>query len=286
MTADDSYQDFRQGASLTLSTPITRNMRVFTTIRDETVQATYIPLQDGADQASTSLGSRETRSVTLGLTRDTRRYRTSLFDPIGGGEDLISFEHSGGLLGGRNAFRKFTVESSRFYPSFWKFILALHLRASYLQDRSGVNPIYLFYERFWLGGIDTVRGYPDYSILPYQAGTKRIKEVDLPVPPTIGGNKMFYLNAEYRFPIHSMVRGLVFLDAGQVWNEGTPNPLKAFDPMVSVGIGVRLEIVAGFLLRLEWGVPLRALPVYNTSTGTIERRSFGPRLHFSMGPSF
>ncbi|MDA1192372.1 MAG: BamA/TamA family outer membrane protein, partial [Candidatus Poribacteria bacterium] len=112
VTADDSYEDFRKGGSITLGTPITRDIRAFLTFRDEFVSATSIPL---IDQQQTSdeflIGSRETRSFTIGASRDTRHYRTSLFDPIGGGESRLSFEHSGGFIGGRNAFRKYTLEN-------------------------------------------------------------------------------------------------------------------------------------------------------------------------------
>lgn len=288
VTADDSYEDFRQGFSVSLGTPISRNLRTFVTFRNETVQANFIPLVEGTDDDLNSflVGKRDTRSVTAGLSRDTRRYRTSLFDPMGGGEDTVSFEHSGGLLGGRNAFRKYSVESTRFFPSFWKFVLALHAQAGYLQDRSGVNPTFLFYERYWLGGIDTIRGYPDFSLIPSRAGDVSVGDSTVTVTPRIGGNKMFFLNAEWRIPINPMIRGLAFMDMGQVWNEATTSIRDNFDPIVSIGVGVRLELVAGFLIRMEYGIPLTSVPVWDSASGAVRRRSFNPRLHFSMGPAF
>ncbi|MBT3268177.1 outer membrane protein assembly factor BamA [Candidatus Poribacteria bacterium] len=288
ITADDSYEDFRRGFSISLGTPISRDISTFVTFRDEQVEANFIPLVEGADDDLNSflVGARETRSITAGLSRDTRRYRTSLFDPMAGGEDTVSFEHSGGLLGGRNAFRKYSVESSRFFQSWWKFVLALHAQAGYLQDRSGINPTFLFYERYWLGGIDTIRGYPDFSLIPSRAGDVAVGDDTVAITPRIGGNRMFFLNAEYRIPINPMIRGLAFVDVGQVWNEATTSIRKDFDPIVSVGVGLRLELVAGFLIRMEYGIPLTSVPVFDTATGAVERRSFNPRLHFSMGPSF
>jgi outer membrane protein insertion porin family len=284
--ADNSYEDLRKGVSVTLSTPVTRDIRAFTTIRDESVEASYRPLVEEEDNSSFLIGARETRSVTAGVTRDTRRYRSSLFDPNGGGEDTVSFEHSGGVLGGRNAFRKYTVESSRFFDTWRQLVLALHFRAGYLQDRSGVDPRYLFYERYWLGGIDTVRGFPDYSLLPDRTATITLNGVPVPVRPGIGGNKMFHVNAEYRIPINQMLRGLAFLDVGQVWNEATTNVLRGLDPQIGVGVGVRLEMIPGFLIRLEYGIPLTSLPYYDPTTKRVERATVNPRLHFSMGPSF
>lgn len=284
-SSDNMYDDFRRGASLTLRAPLTRDVLATATFRDETVEASYQTV-DVTDDQPYILGARETRSLGAGLTRDTRRYRTSLFEPNGGGEISLFFEHSGGTLGGQNAFRKYTFETSRFIDTWKRLVLALHFRAGYLQDRSGIHPRYLFYERYWLGGIDTVRGYPDFSLVPSKPGTVVLKGTPVTVLPNIGGNQMFYFNAEYRVPINQQIRGLAFFDAGQVWNEGTTHPLKDLAPLVSVGVGVRLEIAAGFLIRLEYGVPLTSVPYYNPSGKRVERRTFSPRLHFSLGPAF
>ena len=274
---DSYYEDFRRGFTLSLGMPFTRDMRAFTSFRNEAVTVDYrlIGIEDEQDDITDY--ARRTRSVTAGVTRDTRRYRTSIFDPIGGGEETFSFEHSGGVLGGQNAFRKYTLDVSRFIPSWSKLVLALHGQAGYMEDR-GDDPRYLIYERYWLGGIDRVRGYPDFSLTP----AKITEGID----PRYGGNKMYYLQAEYRYPVNQMVRAFAFFDIGQVWNEGTSNIFQEMDPAVSVGGGVRLELVAGFLLRLEYGFPLRSVPILNEDGDVTERRSFGGRLHFSMGPSF
>ncbi len=275
---DSYYEDFRRGFTLSLGMPFTRDMRAFTSFRNEAVTVDYQLIDIEEEQDDIADYARRTRSITAGVTRDTRRYRTSIFDPIGGGEETFSFEHSGGVLGGQNAFRKYTLDASRFIPSWSKFVLALHGQAGYLEDRSGDHPYYLVYERYWLGGIDRVRGYPDFSLTP--------AKVKGDIDPRYGGNKMYYLQAEYRYPINQMVRAFAFFDMGQVWNEGTSNLFQEMDPAMSVGGGVRLELVAGFLLRLEYGFPLRSIPIVDDTGNVTERRSFGGRLHFSMGPSF
>ncbi len=274
---DSYYEDFRRGFTLSLGMPFTRDLRAFASFRNEAVTVDYRQILEDEPDNDILDYARRTRSVTAGVTRDTRRYRTSIFDPIGGGEETFSFEHSGGVLGGQNAFRKYTLDASRFIPSWSKFVLALHGQAGYLEDR-GDNPIYLVYERYWLGGIDMVRGYPDFSLTP--------SKVTDAIDSRYGGNKMYYLQAEYRYPINQMVRAFAFFDMGQVWNEGTSNIFQEMDPALSVGGGVRLELVAGFLLRLEYGFPLRSVPIVDNDGKLTERRSFGGRLHFSMGPSF
>jgi len=167
-----------------------------------------------------------------------------------------------------------TYDTSWFFDSFWKFVLVAHLRTGYLH--SSDDPSVLYWERYVLGGIDTVRGYEDFSLLPQPETFKPGLSPAL-ANPYYGGNKMYYVNLEYRFPITDMIRGIVFYDMGQVWNEHTDNVFAEFKPKKSVGIGVRFDLF-GMLARLEYGYGL-------------DRRVNGEpapagRFHFTIGPAF
>jgi outer membrane protein insertion porin family len=147
------------------------------------------------------------------------------------------------------------AESSIFIPTWWKLVLVFHLRTGYF---TGEYPkvFNMRYERFFLDGMDSVRGYR--FIAPpgdYQA---------------LGGNKMALLNVEYRFPIKDMLSGLIFFDAGQTWADNEW-PWARFQPKKSVGIGVRIDLL-GALARFEWGYPL--------DEGEEER------FRFDIGPAF
>ena len=76
-------------------------------------------------------------------------------------------------------------------------------RWGYIQERGGKLPVY---ERFFLGGIDTIRGFKYRNISPRDPKTG----------DRIGGNKMMVYNLEYRFPISNDqgLMGLIFFDAG------------------------------------------------------------------------
>ncbi|MBW2470586.1 MAG: BamA/TamA family outer membrane protein, partial [Deltaproteobacteria bacterium] len=86
------------------------------------------------------------------------------------------------------------------------------------------------YEKFYLGGINTIRGYKTRSIA-----------VDVIDPDgrvyEIGGNIMWFTNVEYHFPVVKAggLRGLFFFDAGNVYE----SEWDFSDIKQSVGAGLR-----------------------------------------------
>ena len=226
------YRDESVGGSVTIGRPLTRRINLSVGLRNENVSYREL-LGDVWEEKYKG----KTRSVKFIMDRDTRQFITSMFDPNRGTYNTISAEYSG--LGG-DRFQKYLTESSIFIPTWWKLVLVFHLRTGYL---TGEYPTIekLRYERFYLGGIDSVRGYDRFAIVPlgYEAN---------------GGNQMALLNVEYRFPITDMLRGLVFFDAGQTWHDNQ-RPWDRFRPRKSVGIGLRVDML-GALARLEYGIPL------------------------------
>jgi outer membrane protein insertion porin family len=89
----------------------------------------------------------------------------------------------------------------------------------------------------------------------------------------IGGNKALYFNNEVMFPIYEPLglRGLLFLDAGNVWAEGESLSLKL---RPTAGGGVRVATPFG-LVRIEWGLNLDKQPGESSSA-----------VHLTMGSMF
>jgi hemolysin activation/secretion protein len=95
-------------------------------------------------------------------------------------------------------------------------------------------------ERFSVGGIDTVRGYPQNQLVTDNAVVGSI---------------------ELRIPLSSIPNELQiipFVDVGTGWNNQTPNP----DPSVLVGTGVGLQWQPdpGANLQVTYGIPLVNVP--------------------------
>ncbi len=105
-------------------------------------------------------------------------------------------------------------------------------------------------EQFGLGGIDSVRGYRQDALLT-DSGAFVSAEVRLPI---------------YRSKKRQTILQLTpFIDAGTTWNNlGRRNRNgNTTDPntLVSVGLGLRLQLSDRLTARLDWGIPLVDLSI-------------------------
>ncbi len=205
-----------------------------------------------------ALGETLTSSLGFSLSRDTRDF---FFDPREGGRNSISFEYAGTFLGGDNEYYKVIVDSSRFFPIWWDHIFSLHGRVGFAEGLNGKQiPLG---ERFYVGGINTVRGFDFGEAGPRAPDIPGDSSVD---PPTstirgeiLGGNKQAYFNVEYLIPIvkEAKVKLLLFYDFGAAFNEGERFDLDGMRE--AAGYGIRWISPVG-PLRLEWGHNLDPRP--------------------------
>lgn len=199
-------------------------------------QADISNIDDGASVViQDQKGKHTTSSVRLILRRDTR---DNYFNPTQGSDNSISVEYAG--LGGSNAFTKVILDSGWYVPVWFKHVVVLHGKAGYLRKNpQGDLPMY---EKFFLGGINSLRGYDYWSVSPIDSATG----------DAIGGDSMLQFNLEYRFPIVAKagLMGVVFFDAGNAWSSSTGYQLSGLRS--SYGGGIRWYSPIG-PLRLEYG---------------------------------
>ncbi len=216
-----------------------------------------------ADNASQLLKDMEGRSVTSSVTFGlTRNSVNRAWNPSEGSINSITFQYAGGILAGDNYFNKYNARSAWFFPLPLSTVFMAQGRWGYLEKRSGGElPVY---DKFFLGGLNTVRGYKFAYISPRDPETG----------DKIGGDVSMCYNLEFRFPLlkDQGVIGVVFFDAGQVWKEA--GDVSPGDLQKGVGGGVRWYSPMG-PLRLEWGYALD--PKYNEPSSQFE---------FSMGTEF
>jgi outer membrane protein insertion porin family len=96
-------------------------------------------------------------------------------------------------------------------------------------------------EKFFAGGSRTVRGVPENDLGP--------RSVFSPTEPA-GGQVMIVLNQEMRMPIYRWLRGVTFIDAGNVFAKPRDTSLR--DLVGSIGFGVRVSTPFA-LLRVDYG---------------------------------
>jgi outer membrane protein insertion porin family len=254
----DNYKKQATGGSLSFGKSFTEFISGSLTYNYEVVKITDIT--PGASIIITEQeGKRTTSSVELGLLRDSRN---SFLDPTRGSRNSIFGLYAGGPLGGDNSFYRTLFDSSWYLPLFWDTTFMIRGRLGYADGLEG-KPLPL-YERFYVGGINTVRGFKFGDVGPKDVNTGE----------NIGGNKKLIFNLEYIFPLISDIRlkGVVFYDAGNAFDD--VESIDISDLRSSVGGGFRWISPIG-PLRVEWG--------YNLDPRPGEKRSLW---EFTIGTFF
>lgn len=202
-----------------------------------------IKIYDIDDTASDYIKDQEGETTTISFTPSlVWSTLDSPIDPSRGNRSKIFVKYAGGILGGDNDFVKLGLESSQYFPLFWKFVGMLHGEIGYLKSLDD-DPLPVD-ERYRLGGMYSVRGFKYGDISP-----KDETGYDY------GGDKYVLFNAEVTFPISesAKLKGVVFFDAGQVYDNG--EDYFSYDLRKSAGFGFRWFSPIG-PLRLEYGKKL------------------------------
>jgi len=211
-------------------------------------------------------------SIISTLSRDTIDDR---FYPMRGSINSLSLELAG--LSGEK-FAKAIIDSRWYFPFKWGTAFMTRGSVGYVRGYGGDEvPVF---ERFFLGGLDSLRGFKYRSVGPRGAReTDPVEYINgIPVylsgDAVVGGDKMALCNFEYLFPLikAAKIRGLVFFDLGSSW--GGPAADSSFDLRKSTGFGIRWNSPFG-PLRVEWGL--------NLSPKHDEKRS---QFEFSAGAGF
>jgi outer membrane protein insertion porin family len=273
-SAFNSQRDFRTlfsvgfiqtttGGTLTWGYPLLDDLNLLLTYKFErvlinasgTTEDSGIRLKgffSGAD------GPTVTSSVRLTLRYDKRNNR--LF-PSRGHFQSFSVEVADRFFGSENRFTRFAAISRWYAPLPLGIVLRFNLNAGWILSTAarGVPA----FERFRLGGINSLRGYRPFTIGPTRKIPSNSDSAFRLDDFNWGGNKEFVFNAEIEFPIIPKVgvKGVLFFDAGNAFDDNElffqdrRNTHLPFGLFLSVGFGFRWFSPIG-PLRFEWGIPL------------------------------
>ncbi len=257
-----TYNDFsveRIGGRISFGKRFTEDVGLTLRFRAEQVDIHDVD-DDTPQEIQDEEGVRDTLAVMLGITRDTRDY---FFDPSAGSRLRLSTEVAGGPFGGDTDFVKVT-EDGIWYTSFFNklLILSVQERLGLIEEYGGSDLVPLF-ERFFVGGATTVRGYDYRDIGP--------KSDDRHHDP-IGGKIQAIGTVELGWRINEFLGLYTFADGGSAWREYDDFDFDDFRYSVGFGLGLRTPMGP---MRFDYGFPLN--PDDSQGSG---------RLHFSTGLKF
>ena len=196
----------------------------------------------------------------LSIERDTRNSAT---DPtrgysIGGYASVTSQ-----AFGATNDYARLEAKGTYHYSFFndW-FVFSAGGKVGFISNigEGGMVPLF---ERYFMGGGDSVRGFPYRGIGPEDGNNDNY-----------GGQTMYMLTAELSHPIYSIVRGAFFVDIG----DAGPERFQFRTVNMGIGYGLRIKLPnVNAPIRLDL-----AFPIINKQDGV----SNSLRFHFNMGASF
>jgi outer membrane protein insertion porin family len=216
------------------------------------------PVGNVPTDISSQIGYHLESSAGVSLAYDTRN---SVKLPDKGQRTALTAQVTGGPLGGAETFYKLGLQSARYIRGFFPgHVLELGGRAG-VAEAFGSSSDVPFFERYYLGGPNSLRGFKYNYVSPRQPG------LDEP----IGGDSYWFASAEYSIPIFEQEHGIgvrfaLFYDIGSVGRRPYDFNLSQFSD--NWGLGLRLNLPIG-PLRLDYGIPIRH-DQNNSSSGQFQ----------------
>jgi len=229
------------GGDLRFGKELTDKIRIDLMYKLETISV-YNVTDDASIYIKDQKGRKTTSAISFSPSMDTR---DDYYNPRRGAKHSLFIQNAGGILGADNYFVKVTGETSWFFPLPLNTTLNLRAKAGVIEPYGGRNlPIY---EKFFVGGLYTVRGV-EYG---------RAGPLDVNGEP-IGAKKMAVFSSEWIFPLSREIglRGALFFDVGKGFDKWADfKPLK-----FGAGPGIRwfspfgpIQIDLGFNLNPKKG---------------------------------
>ncbi len=169
---------------------------------------------------------------------------------------------------------KLSFTASGYVPVVEHVVLAGQLRLGRIVHLDPTSRTYPN-RSFFLGGVDTMRGYLQDALIPQDLANEIAANPDLgPNDAVHGGDAFVLLRVELRFPIVGPLQGGVFGDFGNLW--ASTDELKladVFDLRPTAGLGLRIATPVG-PIAFDYGFILLRRAILNEPVGAF---------HFSIG---
>jgi len=235
------YAERRTGGSLRLGKDLTDEVNTGLLYNLEEVKISELP-DDVSNDLKDERGENVLSRLTWRLSYDTRDNK---YSPSKGLMTGFSMENTGGFIGGDRDFYKFYGYSNYYHSIVDNVVLELSGRGGVVENYADTDAVPI-YERFYVGGATTIRGYKERGVGPRDARDKNI---------VVGGKALLVGNAEVTFPVFKrLIKGAVFYDVGNVTTQFS-SLFSDSEYKQGVGVGVRVKTPIG-PVKLDYGYPL------------------------------
>jgi outer membrane protein insertion porin family len=215
--------------------------------------------RDKSEELRSNEGRQYVSQVSLLVNRDTR---DSMFNPTSGYNVNATGALAMKALGSTNNFYRAELKGSHYWSLLDKALIFQAGAKVGTIARFNQNEQAPLFERYFLGGGETIRGFPYRSVAPTDVN-------DDPV----GGQTMLLLTATMTHPIYKYVRGAIFVDAGGAWKNSFSMNMQRMN--LGAGYGLRIKVP---YLQAPIQLDL-AYPIVSGVDGLEQKLRF----HFNMG---
>jgi len=226
-------------------------------LRDDLIALGLDPTTGKQEGTLSALGVDFQRSTADNLLNPTRGFQLG-----------VHAEQAGVLLPGTFNYYSIAADTRHYQPIGEDFVLATRLQLGNIAATGADATNVPFSKKYFLGGAATLRGWGRYEVGPLSEG--------LP----IGGNSFLAFSIEGRAHLKGKLGGVLFLDAGNVWEDSGGFALN--DLRYAVGPGLRYQTPVG-PIRLDVGYQLTPIDELLVN-GAPQSHRF--RIHFSIGQAF
>jgi outer membrane protein insertion porin family len=188
-----------------------------------------------------SAGKSTSSTISPRLLRNTI---DNPLNPSNGSRQTVGLDYAG--IGGDQEFVLFSANNTLYQPIYkmesGSLIFSTRNRLSYGESLN--DDKFPLFQRFFPGGIDSVRGFQNRTLGPIDANGREF-----------GGSKEFVTNFELIFPLVSSagLRGVVFYDVGQAFDDD--EQINLGELRKAYGFGLRWFSPLG-PIRIEFGIPV------------------------------
>jgi len=230
-----NFDEQRTGVTISFAKALSEYIRAGVGYTFEQVNLTDIPSDPGPTVLAFE-GKTNLSRLKFNLSRDTR---DSTFNPSKGTVISGSVELIGTFLGGDHDYYNGQISFSKYFTFFKRHLFEVKTRLG-VTDTIGGDQVPVF-DRFYAGGLGTVRGYGPRRVGPIENGG------------AIGGDSIFILNLEYTVPLIESFKAAVFIDIGNV--AAGSYAIDSKTVAASVGPGLKINTPIG-PVALYYGYPM------------------------------